>query len=141
MLIVEQRRVVAEALARAFDRAGLTVAGTALTANAALPLAHALRPDVVVIDHHVLDRGAPHLIGTIRTLDPEVQVVVVGGGPTRDEMVRALQAGAVGYLLDVDSADRLIEAVKHAAGGEMVIRTDVLAEIVRERETEGRPAG
>ena len=31
MLIVEQRRVVAEALARAFDRAGLTVAGTALT--------------------------------------------------------------------------------------------------------------
>src|SRR3989304_1638747 len=78
--------MVAEALARALDRAGLTVAGTALTANAALPLAHALRPDVVVIDHHVLDRGAPHLIGTIRTLDPEVQVVVVGGGPTRDEM-------------------------------------------------------
>ncbi|GAA3883500.1 response regulator transcription factor [Saccharothrix violaceirubra] len=115
VLVVDDQRLIRESIAALLDlQDGVTVVGTAGDGRAAIEAVEVLAPDVVLMDVRmpVLDgldastllRGKAHVV-MLTTFDDE------------DYVVRALRAGAVGYLLKDRPAAELAAAVRLAASG------------------------
>lgn len=96
---------------------GLTVVGEANDGREAVSLAKSLKPDVVV-----MDIGMPSLNGIeaalqITQANPEISVVMLSMHSDESYILRALKAGAKGYLLKDSAESDLIKAVHAVAGG------------------------
>ncbi len=95
----------------------LTVVGEANDGREAVAMAESLKPDVAV-----MDIGMPNLNGIeacrrIRTELPEVQVVMLSMHSDEGYILRALKAGAKGYLLKDSAEADLARAIRAAASG------------------------
>jgi DNA-binding NarL/FixJ family response regulator len=98
-------------------RAGFQVVGEALDGLAAVELAEAHRPDVVV-----MDIGLPKLDGLTATSRiaracPGVRVVVLSGLLDEATVERARRVGATAVISKERVFEDLIEALESAAGG------------------------
>jgi DNA-binding NarL/FixJ family response regulator len=122
VLIVEDHQVVAEALASLLSaEPDLVVLGSAGTVKEAVASASALVPDVVLLDWRLSDgTGAEAAIG-IRAGAPASAILFLSADDSEETMLAALEAGANGYLTKSTAGDRLVEAVRGAAAGEMLV--------------------
>ena len=96
------------------------------------------RPDVTLMDLRMPVLDGVGAIEQIRSEWPEASVVVLTTYDTDEAIVRAIEAGASGYLLKDAPPDELIDAVRQAAGGETVLAPPVakrLIERVRDPES------
>jgi DNA-binding NarL/FixJ family response regulator len=99
VLLVEDQRTLAEALAIAIDaQPDLECVGAVRTAEEALRIAGARRPDVVLMDIHL--PGADGIDGTrqIKALHPDVRVFILTADATPVRFADAAEAGATGFL-------------------------------------------
>jgi len=104
---------------------GFTIVGEAADGRQAVELAKEARPDVVV-----LDIAMPHLSGTdaahrITELLPGTAIVILSMHSDEGYMLRALKAGAKGYLLKDSSEDDLIEAIKAVTSGKAFFSPEI----------------
>lgn len=111
--------------------AGLTLAGEAADGEEALARIDELRPDVVLLDVRmpVLDG-----LGVLQRLQGRADapaVVVLTTFDTDDYVLRALAAGARGFLLKDADPTEMIAAVKAAHRGEPVLSPSVTATVIR----------
>lgn len=115
----------------------LDVIGEAGDGEQACTMAAELRPDVVLMDLRmpVLDGAA----ATERILAavPSARVVVLTTYETDADILRAVEAGATGYLLKDTPRDDLVAAVRAVAGGETVLAPSVARRLVRGVRTAG----
>ncbi|MCP3821634.1 response regulator transcription factor [Streptomyces sp. A3M-1-3] len=95
----------------------LDVVGEAAEAVQAVQLARILCPDVIVMDSGVRVSDNARVIGAIRRQTQADVLVMTTQGVDRD-VLRALSAGAVGYLLSESSATELVNAVRLIAQGQ-----------------------
>ena len=139
VLIVDDHPVVRAGLRTLLDgQPGLTVVGEAADGAAAIELARTLRPEVVLCDLRL--RDGVDGVGVARALrgrdDPAVLILT-----TYDhdgDIVRAVEAGAAGYLLkDADPAV-IVRAVQAAAAGESVLSEDQVERVVATMRTAPR---
>ena len=75
-------------------------------------------PDVVLMDLEMPVLDGIEATRRIVAAQPEVAVVVLTSFSDREQILRALDAGAVGYLLKDAEPDELARAVRAAARGE-----------------------
>jgi epoxide hydrolase len=90
-------------------------------AEEALTLIREQTPDVAVVDISLEDAHGLDLVHNIRSLHPDVQVVVFS---MYDETVyaeRAIRAGAVGYLMKSESTRSVVDAIRSAIRGEIYL--------------------
>ena len=92
----------------------IEVVGTAEDGVLALNQVHALTPDVVL-----MDIGMPRLDGIeatrqIVTADPDARIVILTGDTDQTKVQRAVEAGALGYLLKDAEPEALFAAVRTA---------------------------
>ncbi len=89
-----------------------------------------LRPSAIVMDLRmpVLDGAAA--TGEIKASWPEAAILVLTTYDTDEAIVRAIEAGASGYLLKDTPPDELIDAVRRAAAGETVLAPPVAKRLV-----------
>ena len=92
------------------------VVAEARTGREAVALAERLRPDVAVLDLSMPDLNGLEATRRIRKERPETEVLVFTMHQTEQLMREALLAGARGYLLKSDAAERLVAAVSTLAG-------------------------
>ncbi|MPQ96570.1 response regulator [Modestobacter sp. I12A-02628] len=122
----------------------LAVVGEAGDGRQALDLAHALRPDVVLMDIRmpVLDGlAATRLL--VEQL-PGTRVLVLTTFDLDEHVYDAIDAGASGFLLKDVGRDELVHAVRVVARGDALLSPAVtrrlLADFVRSRPAPARPA-
>lgn len=118
VLLADDHQLIRSGLRLMLEReADLIVAGEACDGREAVALAKSLRPDVVV-----MDIGMPNLNGIEAahqmTQDrPKVTIVMLSMHSDESYVLRALRAGARGYLLKDSAEADLIKAVHVVAGG------------------------
>jgi two-component system chemotaxis response regulator CheY len=79
------------------------------------------RPDVVTMDLHMPRLDGVEATARIIEQDPAAKIIVVTSEGQLAEVVRAVRAGAVGYLLKPFEPQRLVEAVNRASGPRKIL--------------------
>ena len=116
--------------------ATIEVVGEAADAAGLLKVLATTRADVVAVDVGMPGPGFQTLIHRIRTDFPAVRVLVVSMYPEGELALRALQAGAVGYVTKTHAEAELLAAVRKVARGGRYV-TPSLAEWLAERLANG----
>lgn len=105
-----------EQLASTFD--DIEVVGAADDGNQAVALCEACAPDVVLMDIEMPVMDGIEATRRIVAARPETRIVVLTSFADRERILRALDAGAVGYLLKDAPPEELDRAIRAAARGE-----------------------
>ena len=87
----------------------------------ALGLCGQEKPDVILMDMVMPEQDGPESIARILKSFPEIKIIALTSFVEEDLVVRAIQAGAIGYLLKNVSADKLAEAILSAVRGQSTI--------------------
>lgn len=109
---------------------GFQVVGEASSGLEAVQMADALRPNVVLMDLRMPGMDGTAATRVIRSRFPEVQVLVLTTYDTDTEIVRAIEAGAIGYLLKDVPREELYKAIYASAHGESVLSPPVAARLL-----------
>ncbi|WP_433797673.1 response regulator [Actinoplanes sp. CA-252034] len=112
------------------DDHDLDIVGEAATGNAAVQAAYELKPDVVLMDLRMPDGDGVSATAEIRAGLPGTQVVILTTYETDGDILRAVEAGAVGYLLKDTPPGDLAQAVRAAARGETVLSPSVTGRLL-----------
>ena len=88
------------------------------------------RPSVVLTDLRMPNLDGVGAIEAIRADWPDAAIVVLTTYDTDEAIVRAIEAGAAGYLLKDAPSDDLVDAVRRAAAGETVLAPPVAKRLV-----------
>lgn len=128
ILLVDDHSVVREGL-RMFLRRDpeLDVVGEAADGAEAVEMARALRPDVVLMDLVMPVMDGIAATAAIRDELPATEVVALTSVIESESVVRAMKAGAIGYLLKDTQAPELRRAIKAAAAGEVQLSAQASA--------------
>lgn len=133
ILIVEDHHVVRQgfiALLRMVE--GFHIVAEAPDGDRAIELFRLHRPDVTLMDLRLPTISGVETIGKIRSEFPDARIIVLTTFDGDEDIYRALQAGAKGYLLKGMNADELIGAIRAVHGGKSRIPAEV-AERLAER--------
>ena len=107
----------------------MELVGEASSGAEAIELYRHLRPDVALMDLQMPDMTGIDAIKAIRIRYPDARIMILTtyGGDTN--AVRALKAGAYGYLLKSTLRRELLDAVRAVHGGRKHIPSDIASEI------------
>lgn len=115
----------------------LEVVGEAGDGAEACALAPELAPDVVLMDLRMPGMDGPAATERILADLPSARVVVLTTYETDADILRAVEAGATGYLLKDTPRDDLVAAVRAVAEGETVLSPSVASRLVHGVRTAG----
>ena len=99
------------------DQPDLEVIGEAGNAADALAGIARVRPDVVLMDIRIPGEGGIEVTQSTLKRFPQVKVVILTSFADDDLVLRAISAGAVGYVLKQVGNDELLRAIRSAAAG------------------------
>jgi DNA-binding NarL/FixJ family response regulator len=113
------------------QRDDIEVVGEAAGGHAAIDVATAAKPDVVVMDLHLPDLGGVEATRAITNADPKVGVLVLTMFDDSESVFNAMRAGARGYLLKGAEPEELVRAVQAVARGEAIFGQSIAAQVLR----------
>src|SRR4030067_1060729 len=99
------------------DQPDLEVVGESGSAAEALAGIIRARPDVVLMDIRLRGEGGIELTQNVLARCPQTKVIILTSFANDDLVLRAITAGAVGYVLKQVGNDELLRAVRSAAAG------------------------
>jgi len=108
----------------------ITVVGEAGSADEAVTAARALRPTVVLMDLRMPGGDGVTATSGVLAAVPGTRVVVLTTYESDTDILRAVEAGAAGYLLKDASRADLVAAIRSAARGETVLAPSVATRLV-----------
>lgn len=142
VLIVDDHPVVRDGLRSIFETApNLTLVGEAADGAEGVRLAAELSPDVVLMDLRMPGLGGIEAIEQIKAQRPEVAIVILTTYDDDDLIMRGLRAGARGYLLKDAGRDVLLDAIRAAHSGELLLPDVIAARLVAHLEEARPPRG
>ncbi len=103
------------------DEPDIEVVADVADGRAALSAVLAEEPDVVLMDLRMPEMDGVEATRAVRERRPDVAVLVVTTYDTDEAIVRAVEAGAAGYMLKDSPTEDLVDAVRRAAAGETVL--------------------
>jgi DNA-binding NarL/FixJ family response regulator len=141
ILLVDDHPVVREGLRGMLEaEPDLSVIGEAGSGAEALALARTRRPDVILMDLRM--PGTDGVWATERILAESAasKVVVLTTYETDADILRAVEAGAAGYLLKDASRAELAGAIRAAARGETVLAPSVASRLIKRVRNPAAPS-
>jgi two-component system invasion response regulator UvrY len=135
VLIADDHPVVRQGLKAMLDNdPELDVVGEARDGDEAFDLAHKVDWDVAVFDYSMPGRGGVELLSDVKHDYPDKPVLILSIYPEDPHGLRALKAGAAGYITKETAGDELTAAVKKVATGGRYV-SPALAEKLASRLT------
>jgi DNA-binding NarL/FixJ family response regulator len=132
ILLVDDHPVVRTGL-RGMLSAEFEVVGEAGSGDEAIALASELKPDVVLMDLRM--PGMDGVAATAKIVPTGVRVLVLTSYDTDSDILRAVEAGASGYLLKDSTPQELVAAIRAAARGETVLAPSMVTKLVGQVRT------
>jgi len=120
VMVVDDHPIWREGVARDLAERGLEVVATAPDGAAAVRIAPAVRPDVVLMDLQLPELSGAEATARIRADLPETRVLVLSASTEHGDVLGAVRAGASGYLVKSAGPDELVDAVERTADGHAV---------------------
>jgi two-component system nitrate/nitrite response regulator NarL len=102
-------------------RAGMKVLGNTGNADEAVRLLREERPDLAIMDLRMQPVDGHHLLTRIRAEGIDTPVVVLTMSDSQDDLSRAFRAGVRGYLLKDMDPDDVVDSIRRAVRGELVV--------------------
>ena len=136
VLVVQDHPLLASAIAKILDsQEDLTVCAVARNGLEAAKLAGREEPDVVLMDFRLPDLSGPAAAANIKSVVPAASIVFHSADETEASLLDAIDAGATAYLTKSATADQIVEAVRKASIGEVLIPVELFAKaIARQRK-------
>ena len=133
VLLADDHKVVRQGLRALLQtQAGIKVVGEAGDGLEAVELAQTLRPDVVVMDIAMPRLNGIEATQQIADKAPGARVVILSMYITKQYVLRALRAGAAGYVLKQNSSAELLLAIEAVSRGESFLSPSVSREVIDE---------
>lgn len=130
VMCVDDHRLMREGVVRILGlHADVTVVAQASNGEEALAQFLLHRPDVTLMDLQLPGVNGLQAIRAIRQADPGARIVVLTMYQGDEDIFRALQAGAVGYLLKDTVPEDLIRVIREVHAGKRSIPPDILAKV------------
>jgi DNA-binding NarL/FixJ family response regulator len=131
VVIVDDHRMFAEALEMLLSgEPELEVVGSVRTGEDAVELVRRVRPHLALVDADLPGMDGIATTRRLREVDPEVRVVLVTASQESELVARAVQAGASGCFAKSHTAESLVDIIRRAAAGELVLPTDAIRSVV-----------
>ncbi|MGP3977700.1 response regulator [Streptomyces sp. 8N114] len=131
VLVVDDHTVMrAGVVALLAPEPSITVVGEAGDGGEALDLVESLRPDVALVDLRMPVLDGVHLTARVVAGPVPTRVLILTTYDTDEEIERAVEAGAVGYLLKDTTREQLVDAIRAAHRGETVLAPRVAERLV-----------
>ncbi|MEJ1095579.1 MULTISPECIES: response regulator transcription factor [unclassified Pseudoxanthomonas] len=130
VLVVDDHPVLRDGVAAILEnQTDMTMVGEARDGSEAIERFRALRPDVTLMDLQMPGMNGVDAIAAIRSEHPGARIIVLTTYAGDVQAVRALKAGAVGYLLKSSLRTELIDAIHNVHRGQRHVHRDVADEI------------
>lgn len=131
VLIADDHAIVREGLRAVISgQPDLQLIAEATDGEQAVQLARTLQPDVIVLDLIMPRKSGVEAIREIRKENPQARILVLTSFAEEDQVLSAIRAGALGYLLKDSSPKELIEAVRGLHRGEASLHPAVAQKLV-----------
>lgn len=131
VLIVIESRFMGDIFTEILDdEPDISVVGCASNTDQALKMIREREVDVALVSIQLSDESALELTRTIAEIAPSVKVLALGLTDNKHLVLKYVEAGAAGYVLQDSSVPELIEAVRLAQRGEAQVSTKVAAAIL-----------
>jgi DNA-binding NarL/FixJ family response regulator len=113
VLIVDDHPVVRLGLRTMLEsEKNISVTGAAGSAKEALAEVQRFKPDVVLMDLRMPEMEGAEAIAELRRMDPNIRILVLTNYEEDEYIFRALQAGAMGYILKSTPQEEIVQAVE-----------------------------
>ena len=138
VLITDDHLIVREGLQLILETSDeIEVVGEAEDGREALRLTEELQPDVVLMDLQMPGMDGLTAIERLQREQPDVAIVILTTYNEDDLMFKGLQLGARGYLLKDTDRQTLLDTIRAAAGGEALLKPEILQRVLTYREETG----
>jgi DNA-binding NarL/FixJ family response regulator len=144
IVVVDDHPIVRDGLVAVLStQPDFEVVGEASGGPEAIQCVGASRPDVILLDLEMPDMDGVETLQRLREIDPALRVIVFTAFDTDERIVKAVRAGAQGYLLKGVPRDEIFNAIRvvHAGGAllQPVIASKLLRQVSRDAQPEPDP--
>ena len=120
LMLVDDHPMWIDALSEDLTEVGFEIVAVAKNGTECLARARATRPEVVVMDLQIPEPDGATCTQLLTSEFPDLKVLVMSASGERDDVLRAVKAGASGYVLKSATKQELLDAVRKTAEGEAV---------------------
>ncbi|NLY90660.1 MAG: response regulator transcription factor [Firmicutes bacterium] len=110
----------------------IRIVGEAGDGETALPALKTLDPEVAIIDLHLPRMSGVEVIKVIKESQLRTQVIILSSFCEDEEIIAAIDAGALSYLLKDSPPEKLLAAVKAAQRGEPVLHPRIAKKLMQQ---------
>ncbi len=137
VLLADDHSIVRAGLRRLIEESGdMTVVAEAANGRDALRAVESARPDVAVIDLSMPGLDGLEVISRLHVDHPSLPLLVLTMHEEGQYVVRAIEAGAMGYITKQSAPEQLVSAIRKVIGGSRFL-TDEAAEALALRVARG----
>jgi DNA-binding NarL/FixJ family response regulator len=130
LVLADDHTIVREGLKQILTAAGeFEIAGEASDGHEVMRCVRELDFDVLVLDMSMPGKAGIDLIKQVRAEKPKLKVLVLSMHEERQYAVRAIRAGAAGYLTKESASRQLVDAIRRIAGGGAFVSPEVAQEL------------
>jgi DNA-binding NarL/FixJ family response regulator len=142
VLLVDDHPIVRQGLSQLVGQEpDMEVCGEAESASAALKAIAALKPTVAVVDLSLKQSSGLELIKDIKVRHPDLPVLVLSMHDESFYAERALRAGARGYMMKEEAAEKIRDGIRRVAGGEVYVSDAMASRLLSTLVSGPRPLG
>lgn len=141
VLVVDDSPLFVAGLSAALRNAGFDVIGEAQDAMSAVTMAREYQPDIVMLDVLMPGMSGLEVVAPIISATRGAKVVLLTSSESEEDLLAAIKAGAVGYVVKDTPFEGLVEAIRSVADGGAVVSPrmgaklfETVAQLLRHRE-------
>ncbi len=130
ILVVDDHPMLREGIAAAIARQpDMVLVGEAVNGREAIELFRATLPDVTLMDLQMPEMDGVQAISALRAEYPAARIIVLTTYKGDVQALRALKAGAVGFLLKSALRKEMVDAIRTVFAGRTAILPEIAAQI------------